>query len=353
VSLLIIESGDHLGLAPAQLRQGLREDPATKIFFPSRRSTREFLRAFPDLAPHCLPCRGWGDILGMLASARSFDRILILTFFEYVGFNSRSLLQVLWSSFFMLSVGSRCVLLLRNWNSYLPLQNLSRPSRFLRALFLRFALFRSKEIAFEYRCIVDHARKAASIFRRKSTCLVYMAYEAEGGLRTRAPFPRADGRVTVVLTGQFNSGKRDLALVRRLLAGLRAQKVDWLEFQLSSYHVDHEYLAELRRDFPDFPFLERKKGESYRDVMQKGDCLFAPLLENAGYGVTKGTGAFADAILFARKVILPRFTCTSDEFDKISIFYHNEKELLSVFLSLPRANCVTLNSGSFCLLPKY
>jgi glycosyltransferase involved in cell wall biosynthesis len=64
------------------------------------------------------------------------------------------------------------------------------------------------------------------------------------------------------------------------------------------------------------------------------DVLFSPLPENFGYGITKETGAFGDAIYLHKKVIIPQFSCTNGEFDPISIYYDSEDALLSIFRQL-------------------
>jgi hypothetical protein len=83
------------------------------------------------------------------------------------------------------------------------------------------------------------------------------------------------------------------------------------------------------------------------------DILFSPLPEDFGYGITKETGAFGDAIYLHKKVIIPQFACTNGEFDPISVYYDTEEKLLAIFRQLLTAEDDSLLKVDITYLEKY
>jgi hypothetical protein len=62
------------------------------------------------------------------------------------------------------------------------------------------------------------------------------------------------------------------------------------------------------------------------------DFLHAGLSENRGYGSTRGTGVFGDAILSGVKVVVPSFADRDREFTSVSVLYHDTESLAQVIL---------------------
>ncbi len=74
--------------------------------------------------------------------------------------------------------------------------------------------------------------------------------------------------------------------------------------------------------------------EEFISLSNECDIFLTPLRKSFGYGKTMESATYGDAIFLKRKVIVPKFSCKSKEFDEIAIYYNNKKELLNIIISL-------------------
>ena len=154
---------------------------------------------------------------------------------------------------------------------------------------------------------------------------------------------RTDDKIRVGLIGRIDANRKDYSVIFDLLKGLR-QLSERFEFIVLGALKDSNSLEIISKIQEHSPVIYSNNYLSDNDFEELGlscDILFAPLTDTYGYGVTKETGAFGDAIYLHKKVIIPQFVCTNGEFDPISEYYNNPEDLLKIFISLTDNSNIT------------
>jgi len=140
-------------------------------------------------------------------------------------------------------------------------------------------------------------------------------------------------KIAIGLIG-INNYRKDYDLLLNILS-----KIDTSKFKLvvvgDCFTQEQINIVNKLKNYVEVDYKEKQLSEEefYMQAI-KVDIFFSPLRKELGYGITKETGNFGDAILYMKKIIIPKFVCESGEFDKIAIYYENEKKLIEIFKNI-------------------
>jgi hypothetical protein len=152
---------------------------------------------------------------------------------------------------------------------------------------------------------------------------------------TSSPKPESiDVPILIGVLGTIDNTRRDYETLIRALRDLsicerKRFKLLFLggpppQTDISQFRSRISKLVEA--EFPDEPgFL--------LDYIPRGsscDALLAPLKEEAGYGITKGSGAFGDLLAMRKMLIAPRTSDPMQEFSAFAHYYRGESELAKI-----------------------
>lgn len=200
---------------------------------------------------------------------------------------------------------------------------------------------------------------ATAIFRR----VTRIAFETEGVRKTFLGLLRADAKTGVIpwimsdmvfdhrrrrtrkpeifdfpiligVLGTIDSSRRDYETVIRALSHLSSDERKRVNFLFLAGPPPHTDISHLRdrithlvdAEFPDEPGFV----QSYIPKGSKCDVLLAPLKQEAGYGRTKGSGAFGDLLALRKKLIAPEACDPMQEFSAFAHYYRRPSDLATI-----------------------
>jgi len=160
-------------------------------------------------------------------------------------------------------------------------------------------------------------------------------YYSDFRLNPHHPSNQVDSDIKIIgLTGRIDPNRKDyrkLFNILKRLTDAERSKIKLLILGECNNPDSRKLIKELEKLSEVTWFDGYISDNDFENLGLSSDILFSPLPNNYGYGITKETGAFGDAIYLHKKVIIPQFACTNGEFDPISIYYDTEDKLLSIF----------------------
>lgn len=276
------------------------------------------------------------NILKLARIIRRYDYAFLNTSPEY--WNHKIGGMLINTSFFLLTLiaRSRIIPHVRNLDAYQK-QEHSRAYANLNRAILRQGLRSIKRITSDSETTRTAAR-SVDFLRDKLLGVLYFSFydhEARGkGAATGVP----KDKVVVGLLGRVETKRRDYRMIFDMLNQLDAAELQKLEFQVMGACPDEE-AVEIVGNLSKIVAVAWNNSrympqEMFDQMGDKCDLFFAPLSPKQGYGTSKETGAFGDAINYGKKVIIPRNACQTGEFDSVCIFYDDEEDLLSIFKNI-------------------
>ena len=265
-------------------------------------------------------------------ASRRFSYIFLSTGPEYaVGFSG--IIQTL--GFYVLSVcyPKKLILHIRNTNNYLPEKNF-----FSGVMIQKLRIWAVKHInRFTFDSKLTYHYFRSKYHRTDSTLQTVIAINYSDIRFLKEPDHQSGtGKIRIGMIGRIDVNRKDYDLIYRLqeqLGEISAQ----LEFVILGECKDpksQEIIAKIEKYSKVIYSNGYLSDEEFEELGLSCAILFAPLTDNYGYGLTKETGAFGDAIYLHKKVIIPQFACTNGEFDPISEYYASSDDLLSIFRNL-------------------
>lgn len=150
-----------------------------------------------------------------------------------------------------------------------------------------------------------------------------------------SPKPEStDAPILIGVLGTIDNNRRDYETVFRALRCLSSWERERLKLLFLAGPPPQTNISQFRRrisnlleaEFPDEPgFLL-----SYIPRGSSCDVLLAPLREEAGYGSTKGSGAFGDLLAMRKKLIAPKTSDPMQEFSAFAHYYRDDSELARI-----------------------
>lgn len=261
--------------------------------------------------------------------APKFNYIFLSTGPEYaLGFSG--IISIL--GFYMLSVlfPSKVILHIRNTNNYLPEKN------FFSGTIIQNIRIRSanhiKRFTFDSILTIDYFRSKFQYAKASFQTIIAINYSDVRFLKQQEEVSTGN-KIRIGLIGRIDVNRKDYDLIFNLLQGL-GQSSDRFEFIILGECKDSKSKQIISKILESSNVIYSDNyisDDEFEELGLSCQLLFAPLTDNFGYGITKETGAFGDAIYLHKKVIIPQFACTNGEFDPISIYYDTEEKLLSIF----------------------
>jgi hypothetical protein len=269
----------------------------------------------------------------LLWKSKSYDVVFFSTGPESLS-KYWHLLQNLGFCFLTYFLGSKTILNIRNIDSYWGEEKSNRLlkiglNRFVR----RLALVAVSSITFEYEATRCYAKEKAHNFPFKSSLIANLF--SDRYLNRVLPFHQWDSeKLTIGLLGRIEEERKDYNFLVRVLKSLGKDRREQIRIVILGACVDKTG-GKITEKLSELISLEMRPG--YLDEDQYDcwgaacDILLAPLHDNIGYGKNKGTAAFGEAIYFGKKVIIPKFSCPTGDFDNISLYYHCQTDLEDIF----------------------
>lgn len=234
-------------------------------------------------------------------------QVIIFTPPEYGSgmFHQGELLSFLW---FVKRYHTKITLIVRNTNLW---QGNDVPSR-IRAFCLRYL---KRRLAFEYNQISKSLQMC-----EQSVALPVSVFRAK-------PLEWSE-HLIISFSGRVSRNLRDLTLFCKALRFLSCDEKETIRWQIPSPvdRAEFDYLQSMLPRGIKFINVNRNRAD-YVNSLLCSQLLIAPLAETRGYGVTKGTGAFGDALYANRKVLVPRFSCRNEEFEGVAYYYETAEDL--------------------------
>lgn len=138
-----------------------------------------------------------------------------------------------------------------------------------------------------------------------------------------------DSKIVIGFAGSISATRRDYSCLFEALGQLSAEEKGLINLKICCAFNDIEHLQPLMNEVN---FAQTINNQADYDVNIKSThLLIAPLTTHINYGITKGTGAFGDALYANRKVVIPRFACFDSEFDGVALYYENPTDLHRLF----------------------
>lgn len=152
---------------------------------------------------------------------------------------------------------------------------------------------------------------------------------------TSSPKPESiDAPILIGVLGTIDNTRRDYETVVRALRHLSSCERERLKLLFLAGPPPQTDISQFRRrisnlvetEFPDEPgFLL-----SYIPRGSLCDVLLAPLKEETGYGITKGSGAFGDLLAMRKMLIAPKTSDPMQEFSAFAHYYRGDSELARI-----------------------
>jgi len=142
-----------------------------------------------------------------------------------------------------------------------------------------------------------------------------------------------ENQMTIAFSGQVNAHARDLSVLAQAIKMIERNERVKLNFNVCSPPSDQDraWINQQLSSLAKVTFYNDR--DRYVENIRKCSLLIAPLSKKLGYGNTKGTGAFGDALYVNRKVLIPRFACLDNEFDGVAHYYESVKDLANLLVS--------------------
>jgi glycosyltransferase involved in cell wall biosynthesis len=292
------------------------------------------------------------DYFILLFKATNYNRIFISTGPEYISGIS-GIIHILGFYIYCKILGSKTILNVLNSNSYIKNQQ-SFSNKTIHRIRVN-AAANVHKFTFEGKLTLNYFKDYTS--DQNNRLAISSIYYSDVRLNSSTHFEKDEkNTIKIGITGRIDPVRKDYNKLFNVLKNLSEQERNNLKLIVLGECNNPEarkLIYELEK------LIEVNWHDGYisdNDFEKMGlecDVLFSPLPENFGYGLTKETGAFGDAIYLHRKVIIPQFSCLNGEFDPISVYYNNEDELLSIFKKLLSENNQEFLSIDPAYLDKY
>lgn len=234
--------------------------------------------------------------------------------------------------FYFLSVlfSSKVILHIRNTNNYLPEKNFSS-GKVIQNIRIR-ATKHISRYTFDSLLTLNYFKQ--KFIRSPKTYQTVIAINYSD-IRFLQQFKnnKTNNKFRIGLIGKIDVKRKDYDLILNMLQGL-GEFSERLEFIIlgECKDINSQQIISKIQEYSSVIYSNKYLSDNeFEELGLSCDILFAPLTDNYGYGITKETGAFGDALYLHKKVIIPQFSCTNGEFDPISIYYDSEEKLFSIF----------------------
>ena len=247
--------------------------------------------------------------------SKTKEHIIFFTPPEYSGTNSKKfMIGFLW---YVLRHRNKITLLIRNTNLWLLEKN-KKPSLNNLIRFCTHKVLRNRK-AFEYSQISKNL-----ITENEKFAVLPISYWNDNKIQFKE-------KLNICFSGRVNYEIRDLETFFMALNYLDTDTLATISFYVSS-PMNHKEQAKLLNDLNNVAnIFFNQNWDQYLNIIKTSHLMFAPLVNNKKYGITKGTGSFGDALYTNRKVIIPRFVCEDNEFDGVAYYYQSAEELAEIF----------------------
>jgi len=253
----------------------------------------------------------------------NYDLIFLSTGPEFREY-TRNIFFLLGFFFFSVFNKNKIILQIRNLDQY--------EKRFNICYLLRYYSMRIiKRVVLDSKQIEENFHKKFKL--NKKTSFVSFYYPDVEKL------PQVNKKTTKIVIGMIglDENRRDYDLLISVL-----KDIDTSNFVLKIIgNLTKEHLSLIKKFQEVIEVDYELKGLTDKEFFEKAlsvDIFIAPLKKVLGYGVTKESGNFGDAILLNKKIIVPKFSCKTGEFDFISFYYSNKKELIEILNDLDNLN---------------
>lgn len=141
--------------------------------------------------------------------------------------------------------------------------------------------------------------------------------------------------ISIGLLGTIDNSRRDYETVVRALLRLSSGERKRIKFLFLAGPPPQTDVSDLRNQVSNLVEAEFPYGPGFSQCyFARGsacDVLLAPLKQEAGYGRTKGSGAFGDLLALRKKLIAPAMCDPMGEFSAFSHYYRDASELTRIF----------------------
>lgn len=145
---------------------------------------------------------------------------------------------------------------------------------------------------------------------------------------------KSSKKITIGLLGIVDQNKRDYQGVLAVISKLTKFQQSKLKIIFLG-SINPTVNKNLLLEFSNVALVDFSPGYmSNDDFILKGlecDFLLAPLSNKINYGQEKGTGAFGDAALLRKPLLIPRFSDPTGEYSDYAIFYQDLVDLFQLF----------------------
>jgi hypothetical protein len=237
--------------------------------------------------------------------------------------------------FYMLTLlfPSKVILHIRNTNNYLPEKN------FFSGTIIQNIRVRSarhiKRFTFDSILTLDYFKSKFQLSNSSYQSIIAINYSDVRFLKQKEEI-LGNNKIIIGLIGRIDLNRKDYNHLFDLLLSL-GQLSRRFEFIILGQLKDinsHLIISKIQESSSVIFRHNYITDNEFEELGLSCHILFAPLTDNYGYGVTKETGAFGDAIYLHKKIIIPQFACTNGEFDPISEYYNNPEDLLKIFIKI-------------------
>ena len=252
--------------------------------------------------------------------------------------------------FYLLSVlfPSKVILHIRNTNNYLPEKNFFSGA-IIQKLRIK-ATNHIKRFTFDSLLTLDYFKSKYQHSNSVHLSIIAINYSDIRFLK-QLDSNKSTDIIRIGLIGKIDVYRKDYNLIFNLLQKLEhlSKRFEFVILGECKDSKSQQIISRIQESSNVIYSLKYLSDNEFEELGLSCHILFAPLTNNYGYGLTKETGAFGDAIYLHKKVIIPQFACNNGEFDPISIYYDTDESLVSIFKQI----ALTTDKSSFKVDPTY
>jgi hypothetical protein len=289
----------------------------------------------------------------LLFRSYKYDYIFLSTGPEYV-VGPLGPFHTLGFFFLVLFNRNKIIVHIRNVNNYLPETHFSSNKlvQFIRvktAPLIKRYTFDSNLTLNYFNLKFTHKNALASVIS------IFYSDVRSLGL-TEIQHPKGSKLIKIAMPGRIDPIRKDYSILLKVLSQLTNEERSQLNLIILG-ECRNTDSKKIITDLEKYVKIVWKDGyltdDEFEEMGIGSDVLFAPLTDQFGYGITKETGAFGDAIYLHKKVIIPQFACLNGEFDEISLYYKDENSLLKIFKKIINEQYTNFLTPSDTFLEKY
>lgn len=236
---------------------------------------------------------------------------------EYRQYN-KNLFFLVGFFFFSWVHGKKIILQIRNLDQYVAHNNACYTLRYKALCHIQRVVLDSQQIQQNFHTLFPFLRCKTSV----------IGFYYTDFLKNIPLSKTSTSKIKIGLIG-IDSTRKDYALVYKALEQVDTSSLELVVVGDCLYKQQYDVIEKFR-EIITVTVQENKQltDDEFMTIALSCDVFLSPLRDSFGYGVTKETGNFGDALLYQKKIIIPQFACVSNEFDALSFYYTTGEELV-------------------------